>query len=50
MKKENRFTCLFLSLLGKIEFSIHYNYVLNALSMTDTQEKTQQDVLMIHLI
>lgn len=39
MKKENQFTHLFLSLLVKIEFSIHYNYVPNALSMTDIQEK-----------
>lgn len=48
MKKENQFTRLFLSLLVKIKFSICYNYVLNALSMTDIQEKKQQDVSMIH--
>lgn len=46
MKKENWFTRLFLSLLVTIEFSIHYNYVLNALSMTDIQGKK---ILMIHL-
>lgn len=37
MKKENQFTCLFLGLFVRIEFSIHYN--LNALNKTDTQEK-----------
>lgn len=47
MKKENWFTRLFLSLLVMIEFSIHYNYVLNALSMTDIQGK--KNILMIHL-
>lgn len=49
MKKENQFTCLSLSLFVRTEFSIHDHYILNALSMTDTQEKKQQFILMICL-
>lgn len=49
MKKESQFTCLFLSLFVGTKFSIHCYYILNALSMTDTQEKNQQFLLMIYL-